>query len=69
MDIKSLALRAGLTEISVAEAARLLGNRGGAFDIRMRIKKGEADFGYCEKQPNGSYKYVVFKELLEGVKI
>ena len=65
MDIKTLAARAGLTQITVAEAARILGNRGGAFDIRMRLKKGEADFGYCEKQPNGVYKYVVFKELLE----
>lgn len=67
MDLKTLAVRAGLTQISVDEAARILKNRGGAFDIRMRLRKGEADYGYAEKQPNGKYKYIVFKELLKGV--
>ena len=66
MDIKTLALRAGLTPISVSEAAKILKNKGGVFDIRMKLKKGEADYGYCEKMDNGKFKYVIFKELLKG---
>ena len=64
MDIKILAQRAGLTEISVKEAARILGNKGGEFDIRMKLRKGEADYGYAERQENGTYRYVVFRELI-----
>ena len=67
MDIKTLALRAGLTPISVSEAAKILKNKGGVFDIRMKLQKNEVDWGYAEKQPNGKYKYYIYKELIEGV--
>lgn len=68
MDTATLARELGLTEITVKEAARILGNRGGEFDIRMKLKKGEVKWGYADKLPNGRYKYVVFRELIEKEK-
>lgn len=69
MDIKKLAVRLGLTKITVREAAEMLKPRGGEFEIRVKLQKGEADWGYAEEQPNGKYKYYIYKELLieEGV--
>ena len=64
MNIKTLAARAGLTRITVAEAASILKPRGGEFEIRVRLQKG-CDWGYAEEQPNGKFKYYIFKELLE----
>jgi hypothetical protein len=67
MDIKKLAARLGLTKITVREATEILRPRGGEFEIRARLQNG-ADWGYCEKDPNGRYRYYIYKELLpEGV--
>ena len=63
MDIRILAEKAGLTEISVRTAAKILKPRGGEFEIRARLRDG-CDFGFAEMQPNGKWKYVIYKELL-----
>ena len=67
MDIAKLAARLGLTKITVREAAEMLKPRGGEFEIRVKLQKNEVDWGYAEKQPNGKYRYFIYKELLEGV--
>lgn len=68
MDLKTLAKKAGLTRITVAQAADILKPRGGEFEIRVRLQKG-CDWGYAEEQPNGKYRYFIYKELLEDAKI
>lgn len=67
MDIAKLAARLGLTKITVREAAKLLKPRGGEFEIRVKLQKNEVDWGYAEEQPNGKFKYYIYKELIEGV--
>lgn len=44
-----LAEKLHLTPITTRQAVELTNWQGGRFDLEMRLKKGECDFGFAEK--------------------